>query len=56
MSGLTKEYIQTKAKEQKQYNLDYFLAAFYECRKLTGGWPFVAPDDLRKMYNSGWEL
>lgn len=48
--------VSTIANAQTQYSPAYFEAAYYECRKLVGGWPFVKPTDLRKMYNAGAEL
>lgn len=48
--------VRTEASAQTKYNPAYFEAAFYECRKLVGGWPFVPLHVLRKAYNMGGEL
>lgn len=55
-SMLDAAYVTRMAHAQTKYSPAYFEAAFYECRKLAGGWPFVPAGALRKMYNMGDEL
>ena len=49
-------YVSQVAHAQTKYSPAYFEAAFYECRKLVGGWPFVPAPVLCKTYCMGGEL